>query len=392
MKKRTLLISTTTAALALALSGTGSAGADDGHGSDGSTLRTVAPLNAPRGIDALGHGKTLVTEGDGTFSLVLERRHAEAKVIKLGQLNTDFAPAIAAGRHHTIWLLTGGGAPPAGDAAAQRGFRAQAEPAVDEPAPPATLFKWRPGWDEPKPFVDIAAYQATDPDPFDLEDFPADSNPFGLAALRDGSVLVSDAAGNDLLRVFPNKHIKTVARLMPRVVAVPAGLPEVPPEEGGPLPPAGTEVPSEGVATSVTVGNDGYWYIGELRGFPATPGTSQIWRVKAGTTDATCNPEDPYRGSCKRFADGLTSIVDLGADHGAIYAVELSKQSWFAMELGLPGSEIGALIKVTRHNHHTHLTELVPDQLTMPSGVDVARGIYLTGPIFGPGSLMKISR
>ena len=47
------------------------------------------------------------------------------------------------------------------------------------------------------------------------------------------------------------------------------------------------------MATSVTVGPDGYWYVGELRGFPATPGTSQIWRIKPGTVDAIVRPGEP---------------------------------------------------------------------------------------------------
>lgn len=391
MNKRTLLLTLTGAALALAASGTTPALAGHSDGSGGSpTIHTVAPLDSPRGVDALGHGLTLVTEGDGAFSLVVERHHGDPKVVDLGRLNTDFAPAIARGRHHTIWLLTGGGPPPEEEGAAPRSFSASSAEPVDELAPPGTLFKWRPGWDEPRAFVDIAAYQATDPDPFDLEGAPGESNPFGLTALWDGSVLVSDAAANDLLRVFPNKHIVTVARLMPRVVAVPEGYPDIPPEEGGPLPPAGTMIPSEAVATSVTE-KDGYWYIGELRGFPATPNTSQIWRVKAGTKNATCDPEHPWRGACKRFADGLTSIMDLGASSRAIYAVELSKQGWFAMEFGLPGSEIGGLVRVIRHDGHTLKKELVRGQLVMPAGVDVAGGaVYVTGPIFGPGSLMKI--
>ena len=43
----------------------------------------------------------------------------------------------------------------------------------------------------------------------------------------------------------------------------------------------------------MTVGSDGYWYVGELRGFPATPGTSEIWRIKPGTVGAVCDPEKP---------------------------------------------------------------------------------------------------
>ena len=62
--------------------------------------------------------------------------------------------------HGTIWLLTGGASPD--------------EPAADNGA---TLFKWKPGWAAPVAFADIAGYQRSDPDPYDLEDLPADSNP-----------------------------------------------------------------------------------------------------------------------------------------------------------------------------------------------------------------------
>ena len=148
------------------------------------------------------------------------------------------------------------------------------------------------------------------------------------------------------------------------------------------------------MATSVTVGPDGYWYVGELRGFPATPGTSQIWRIKPGTVGAVCDPEKPWHGRCTRYADGLTSIVDLGASRRSVYAVSLSKMSWLAVESDppIPGAEIGALYRLTKHHHKVRIKELVKDQLTLPSGVDVAEDdIYLIGPIFGPeGTLQRI--
>jgi hypothetical protein len=190
--------------------------------------------------------------------------------------------------------------------------------------------------------------------------------------------------------VFPSGKIITVARLKPRTVEVPEELPDTDPD-GNPLPPAGTPIPSEGVATSVTVGADGHYYVGELRGFPATPGTSQIWRIHPGSKNAVCDPEKPYKGACKRYADGLTSIVDLGADRrGNIYAVELSKQSWLQFELGTPGAEIGGLFKVSRHGHK--IRELVPDQLVLPGGVEATRGgdLFVTSPIFGPGALYEV--
>ena len=362
--------------LVLTALGTGvPATAGGSHHRDLDDLDTVVEgLDGPRGVDALGHGWTVVTETDGTFSLVIERRKhhghhdhgSEPKVIELGQVPGGFAPAVSVGKDRTVWILTGGG----------------------EEEGAATLYRWRRGWDAPEAFADIGAYQATDPDPYDLEDLPGDSNPFGVVALRDGSVLVSDAGGNDLLRVMPDRSIETVARLKPRTVEVPEGLPG-----------AGTTTLAEAVATSVTVGKDGYWYVGELRGFPATAGTSQIWRIKPGTTDAVCDPEKPW-GSCKRYADGLTSIVDLGADRRGIYAVTLSKMTWLAIESEepVPGAEIGGLFLVSRSHHgghHRHgsvrITELVPDQLTLPGGVDVADGTpYVVGPVFGPGSLARI--
>jgi hypothetical protein len=53
------------------------------------------------------------------------------------------------------------------------------------------------------------------------------------------------------------------------------------------------------------------------------------------------------------------------------------------------------LVQGSRHHHHhgsgaARITELVPDQLTLPGGVDVAEHPYVVGPVFGPGSLMKI--
>jgi hypothetical protein len=388
--RRTALLGTGILALGLGLSAAGApALGQASHDEHGTRLKVVANLDGPRGIDALRDGTTLVTEGDGTFSLVKPRRHKPARVIKLGQLATDFPPAISKGRHGTIFLLTGGAAPP-DSGRALPSLRAARHSATM--APGATLFKWRPGWKRPHVVADIAAYQKKDPDPYDQENFPEDSNPFGLAALRDGTVLVADAAGNDLLRVWPNGRIRTVARIKPRLVEVPAGLPDLPPDQGGPLPPAGTPIMSEGVATSVTVGKDGFWYVGELRGVPATPGTSEIWRIRPGTKNAVCKPLKPRKGACKRYADGLTSIVDLGAGRRGIYAVELSKKSWFQMELGVPGSEIGGLFLVRPRGHAHRIHEMVRDQLVMPGGVDVGDRIEVVGPIFGPGALMKVVR
>jgi len=293
-------------------------------------LRKVADrLDGPRGVSALGDGRTLVTEKDGTFSIVIERRHHSARVVRLGRIKTRFAPAIDVGPGGRVYLLTTG---------SDVGGKKNA----------ARLFQWRSGWRGPREVADIGAYQKRDKDPYDLERKPRESNPYGLEALDDGTVLVADAAGNDLLRVERDGDIETVARIKPRKVKVPSGLGNRDPE-GNRLPRAGSWVKSEAVPTSVTVGDDGYWYVGELRGWPATPKTSQIWRIKPRSEREVCDPKDPDDGDCRRYADGLTSIVDLAAgDDDTIYALSLSKKSWLRFEMGQRGARIGGLFAVER--------------------------------------------
>jgi hypothetical protein len=333
----------------------------------------VDGLDGPRGVSAFRENRTYVTESGGTFSLVVERHGAAPRVVELGSVPGGFPPAIDVGPKGRVYLLTGAGGEP-GDP-------------LSEGA--ATLYKWRRGWDAPKPVADIGAYQAQDPDPYNVSDDPAESNPYGLEVLKDGTVLVADAANNDLLRVRPaSGRITTVARLKPRMTEVPEGLPPTGPD-GSPLPPAGAVIPSEAVATSVTVGSDGKWYVGELRGFPGTAGTAQVWRIKPGARNAVCDPEAPNQGACRRHADGLTSIVDLAADKKrGIYALSLSKISWLAMELGVPGAEVGGLFRIRGGN----VTELAKDELVIPGGVDVSpkNDVYVTGPLFGPGALMEV--
>jgi hypothetical protein len=140
----------------------------------------------------------------------------------------------------------------------------------------------------------------------------------------------------------------------------------------------------------VTVGSDGYWYVGELRGFPATPGTSQIWRIKPGSVDAVCDPEAPNTGNCKRFADGYTSIVDLaGGPKGTIAVVELAKISWLGWELGGGAPVEGSLFLQSKSGAKR---ELAAGKLLLPAGTAVSRAgdVYVSSPIFGPGAIYKV--
>jgi hypothetical protein len=320
-------------------------------------------LDGPRGVAAGPHGKLVVTQANGTVSRIVRKGPDRGDIIKIGKVpNTGLAPAVDINRRGQIFVVTTDG----------------------ESKGAGKLYRIRPGKGRTM-VADIKKYQRRDRDPFDLEKNPKESNPYGLAALKDGSVLVADAAGNDLLRVMPNGKIHTVARVKPRIVKSPnLG------EEG---PPPGTKMPAEAVITSVAVGKDGSYYIGELRGFPATPGTSQIWRIKPGARNAVCDPAKPNKGKCKRHADGLTSVVDLETGpNGSVYAVELSKMSWLALEAEPPveGAAEGALIKIA---HDTSVKrEIAKGKLFIPGGVERTRGgkVFVTTPMFGPGAVLRV--
>ncbi|MBA2553654.1 MAG: ScyD/ScyE family protein [Geodermatophilaceae bacterium] len=327
-------------------------------GANGITLE-VNGLNGPRGVAVGPAGRIVYSESDGTVSRVTGAGNKQ-KIDVLANVTPGFAPAVSTVRG-TTWILTTGGAPGTGA---------------------GTLYRWTAMSQEATPLADIQAYQLTDPDPEPLDGDAFDSNPFGVQGLPDGSALVADAAGNDLLRVYPDGDIVTVARIKPRTVLSPDFLPD---------PPPGTPIPSEGVATSVTLGSDGYYYVGELRGFPATPGTSQIWRIAPDAVGAVCDPEAPDTGDCTRYADGFTSIFDLapGPD-GSMYVLEFNKDSWLAFESGV-ADPFGGLFRIPAGGGAA--TELVPDQLILPGGMDVSpKGeIFVTEPVFGKGALVRVT-
>ena len=245
--------------------------------------------------------------------------------------------------------------------------------------------------------LDIAAYQAGDPDPVDHDDppNPSESNPYGLTIDRNGDALIADAAGNDLIRVTPDGHPTTVARFDLQSVAtdhLPADFP------GGPLPPA---LDAESVPTTVTIGPDGAIYVGELKGFPFRPGTSNIWRIKPGAEGAWCsvNEPDPTH-MCSLYSDGYTAIQDIAFDKrsGQLYVYELAAGGVLQFEPALD-PESGApfppavLLQVKHNREGEQRTELAAGQLSQPGGVVVVNGkVYVTDGVFTSGRLIRISR
>lgn len=218
--------------------------------------------------------------------------------------------------------------------------------------------------------VDLYDYEAeNNPDKADL----LDSNPFDIHSLGGEAALVADAGGNDLLRVdnqgnidllavFPNEPVPTenVKNLI--------GCPEGPPSICG-LPEA---IPAQPVSTSIAVGPEGYYYVGELKGFPAPTGESNIWRVAPDASAAMCESSPDCE---KVFDGGFTSIIDLTFHDGDLYVAEIDEQSWFAVEVLGPEALAGGTINKC--------------DISMTSCTEVASGIpMLTAITFGKDGIL----
>lgn len=183
----------------------------------------------------------------------------------------------------------------------------------------------------------------------DLFDFEADnnpdgaavdSNPFDVQSLGGQAALVVEAGGNTLLQVTNQGNVEVLAVFPDELVSTAniKDLIECP--NSDPLCGLPPMTEAQAVPTSIAVGTAGYYYVGELKGFPAPTGASNIWKVAPNASGATC----PNPDCMKVFDGGFTSIIDLafGAE-GLLYVLELDDRSWFAVEVGnMAGGTINA--------------------------------------------------
>ena len=164
-----------------------------------------------------------------------------------------------------------------------------------------------------------------------------ESNPQDLARI-DGATLVADAAGNVLLEVSDDGAVDWKALLPAHPVSTQplkdlVGCPDAEGEaaEFCGLPP---EMPAQPVPTSVAVGPDGNYYVGELTGFPGTPGEARIWKVSPDANHALCGQDS----GCEQVFEsrGFSAVIDVsfGVD-GTFYVLELNEDGFMAAELGL---------------------------------------------------------
>ena len=181
---------------------------------------------------------------------------------------------------------------------------------------------------------------------FEAENNPdgqaVDSNPYSVAALNAHSALVADAGANDLLRIDNKGNIEVVA-IFPNEMVSTQNIKDL---LGCPIPDGPCDlpdmIPAQPVPTTVIIGPDGYYYVGELKGFPAPTGESNIWKISPDASGAMCGSSTDC---VKLFDGGFTSIIDMTFDEdGMLYVAELDEQSWFAVEV--LGTGAGGTIKV----------------------------------------------
>jgi len=240
-------------------------------------------------------------------------------------------------------------------------------------APESMLYRIVDG--HVKPVADLGAFEAAvNPDGGEI-----DSNPFNVAELRGKRALVADAAANALLFVSRTGRIDWVATLPDQMVPTRnakriAGCPDGPPDICE-LP---RKIPAQAVATSVAVGPDGAYYVGELKGFPAPRNRSRIWRIEPGTRHAECGSSP----ACSVVARGFTSIVDLSfARNGALHVVEFDEASWLAVVFDQ--ATVGTVNSCDVRSGDCEVVAHLP----LPTAVDsTRRHIFATKLALVPGS------
>jgi hypothetical protein len=222
-----------------------------------------------------------------------------------------------------------------------------------------TVYSQGPLETEPTVFADVAAFERdNDPDadaPRDPQDTDptTDSNPYAITMTGDGTLLVADAGGNDVVAVDGTGTVSLVAVL-------PYGDADAPEFLGAP---PGTKIKMQPVPTSVEVVpselpgplGDEQVLIGQLTGFPFPVGGANIYQLN-DSTDPTDNLDVAH--------DGLTNVIDVAvAPDGTLYVLEIASNGLLS-ETPMP-----ALIQLRPDG--TRKAILNSSDLIFPGGVAV---------------------
>jgi len=174
---------------------------------------------------------------------------------------------------------------------------------------------------------------------------PVDSNPYGVLVLS-GDKYVTDAGGNDLLKVAANGDISLIATF--------------PPASNG----------AEPVPTEVEQGPDGALYVSLLTGAPFTAGVAGIYKIVSGQPQLV-------QGGFKTITD-----FTFGPD-GSMYVLEHATSPTF---FGGPGR----LTKVAPNGTRTVITTALNRPTSVLTGDDGAIYVSNNGVSVGTGEVLKI--
>ena len=142
---------------------------------------------------------------------------------------------------------------------------------------------------------------------------------------------------------------------------------------------------AEAVPTTVTIGPDGAIYVGELKGFPFRPGSSNIWRIKPNADGAWCsvNAPDPTR-KCSLWKTGFTAVQDIGK---AIHPVLAAGQIEGGTAQGLGYALLEEVVMADGRMANAQMTNYTaPTTLdTPPMDVVIVESPYRHGPFGAKG-------
>lgn len=197
--------------------------------------------------------------------------------------------------------------------------------------------------------VDISAHEAA----FNPDGLALDSNPWRMALLPGGGMVVSDAGANTLLMVDPAGAISTLAVLPTRNF--------------------GFVRPTEAVPTGLAVGADGAFYVAEATGAPFPPGAARVHRVESD-------------GSSSVYASGFTMIVDIAFDSdGSLLVLEHDTNGLF-----IPG-DVGRLSRLAGDGSVSVVWDNLVGTTALAVGPDGAYYVTQFAAGDGLGQVLRIS-
>lgn len=212
--------------------------------------------------------------------------------------------------------------------------------------------------------ADIGAYETEqDPDQLFYDPDKLDTNPYGLLVEPSGrAVVITDAGGNSMLRVGPAGEISPLEAFNVSTIAV------------------FEPHPGDAVPTSVAIGSDGAYYVGELTGFPGVAGAANIFRLgRPGESPDVC-------------LSGFTQIIDIAFDRlGGLYVLQYSG-SLIRVDRDRSAASEGGICAQYSSGVRTTVASGLTNPTSVAVGPDAAPYVSNRGAFPGTGQVIRFER